>query len=164
MDLLTTVDYCNFVISLLIKMLILIRLYQRSKHITTKGTMSIALYENNNITYLKTNTFLWFTSTQDLVEARGNPCHIRPEEYFDETVPLINRDIGRPRESASRVQRFKATLWLCDTYPLSLAEQVTGLPFFKQIFKKQGNLKRQRHFRSYLCIANFELQITSLNR
>lgn len=61
---------------------------------------------------------------QDFVESRGNPCHIRPEEYFDERIPLINRDIGRPRESASRVQRFKATLWLCDTYPLSLAEQV----------------------------------------
>lgn len=64
---------------------------------------------------------------QDFVEWRTNPCHLRAEEYFDENVSLNDRDIGRPRESANRVQKFKATLWLCDTYPLSLAEQVSRI-------------------------------------
>ncbi|XP_066997848.1 ankyrin repeat domain-containing protein 13D isoform X2 [Anabrus simplex] len=54
----------------------------------------------------------------------GNPSNITPEEYFDETVDLDGRDIGRPREINTKIQKFKATLWLCEKYPLSLPEQI----------------------------------------
>ncbi|XP_022667812.1 ankyrin repeat domain-containing protein 13D-like isoform X2 [Varroa jacobsoni] len=94
---------------------------------------------------------------EDLVEARGNPCHIRPEEYFDETVPLINRDIGRPRESASRVQRFKATLWLCDTYPLSLAEQV--LPIVDLMSLNSSHFAKLRSFITLQLPTGFPVKI-----
>ncbi|XP_060803237.1 ankyrin repeat domain-containing protein 13D [Amyelois transitella] len=34
------------------------------------------------------------------------------------------RDVGRPREVATKLQKFKATLWLCEDYPLELQEQI----------------------------------------
>ncbi|XP_066043423.1 ankyrin repeat domain-containing protein 13D isoform X2 [Chamaea fasciata] len=56
-----------------------------------------------------------------------NPTAITPEEYFDPHFDLETRNIGRPIEMSSKVQRFKATLWLCEQHPLSLAEQVTPI-------------------------------------
>ncbi|CAL8356948.1 unnamed protein product [Merluccius merluccius] len=56
-----------------------------------------------------------------------NPTDITAEEYFDPEFNLNGRDIGRPVELTSKVQRFKATLWLSEAHPLSLAEQVTPI-------------------------------------
>lgn len=56
-----------------------------------------------------------------------NPNQITPEEYFDPYTDLRGRDIGRPREVTTKIQRFKGTLWLCENYPLSLQEQVNIL-------------------------------------
>ncbi|KAF6726703.1 Ankyrin repeat domain-containing protein 13D [Oryzias melastigma] len=56
-----------------------------------------------------------------------NPTAITAEEYFDPEFNLNGRDIGRPIELTSKVQKFKATLWLSETHPLSLAEQVTPI-------------------------------------
>ncbi|KAG7308729.1 hypothetical protein JYU34_005960 [Plutella xylostella] len=53
------------------------------------------------------------------------PAPSRPltaEEYFSEQRP--EGDIGRPRHLATKVQKFKATLWLCEDYPLQLQEQI----------------------------------------
>uniref|UniRef100_A0A8C1HDN8 Ankyrin repeat domain 13 family, member D n=1 Tax=Cyprinus carpio carpio TaxID=630221 RepID=A0A8C1HDN8_CYPCA len=55
------------------------------------------------------------------------PTAITAEEYFDAEFNLNGRDIGRPVELTSKVQRFKATLWLSEVHPLSLAEQVTPI-------------------------------------
>ncbi|XP_063046452.1 ankyrin repeat domain-containing protein 13D isoform X2 [Engraulis encrasicolus] len=57
----------------------------------------------------------------------NNPTAITAEEYFDPEFILNNRDIGRPVELTSKVQKFKATLWLSEAHPLSLAEQVTPI-------------------------------------
>uniref|UniRef100_A0AAX7SEE9 Ankyrin repeat domain-containing protein n=1 Tax=Astatotilapia calliptera TaxID=8154 RepID=A0AAX7SEE9_ASTCA len=56
-----------------------------------------------------------------------NPTAITAEEYFNPEFNLNGRDIGRPIELTSKVQRFKATLWLSESHPLSLAEQVTPI-------------------------------------
>ncbi|KAL7303810.1 hypothetical protein TKK_0003937 [Trichogramma kaykai] len=53
-----------------------------------------------------------------------NPYNVTPEEYFDSDVDLSNRDIGRIKEVCTKVQKFKATLWLSEDYPLSLQEQI----------------------------------------
>jgi hypothetical protein len=37
----------------------------------------------------------------------GNPCNITPEEYFDDAVDLKGRDIGRPKEVNTKIQKFK---------------------------------------------------------
>ncbi|KAF5920834.1 hypothetical protein HPG69_006145 [Diceros bicornis minor] len=56
-----------------------------------------------------------------------NPTAISPEEYFDPNFSLESRNIGRPIEMSSKVQRFKATLWLSEEHPLSLGDQVTPI-------------------------------------
>ncbi|XP_062051737.1 ankyrin repeat domain-containing protein 13D isoform X2 [Lepus europaeus] len=56
-----------------------------------------------------------------------NPTAISPDEYFDPNFSLESRNIGRPIEMSSRVQRFKATLWLSEEHPLSLGDQVTPI-------------------------------------
>ncbi|XP_071443354.1 ankyrin repeat domain-containing protein 13D isoform X3 [Hetaerina americana] len=53
----------------------------------------------------------------------GNPCNITPEEYFSD-MDLNGKDIGRPKEINTKIQKFKATLWLSEDYPLSLQEQI----------------------------------------
>ncbi|XP_058807424.1 ankyrin repeat domain-containing protein 13D isoform X2 [Phymastichus coffea] len=64
------------------------------------------------------------TSEELSIVQPTNPCNITPEEYFDPEVDLQNRDIGRPKEINAKVQKFKATLWLSEDYPLSLQEQI----------------------------------------
>ncbi|KAL0883451.1 hypothetical protein ABMA27_016830 [Loxostege sticticalis] len=44
------------------------------------------------------------------------------EEYFSD-APLPN-DIGKPKVIETKVQKFRATLWLCEDYPLELQEQI----------------------------------------
>ncbi|XP_023566597.1 ankyrin repeat domain-containing protein 13D isoform X2 [Octodon degus] len=56
-----------------------------------------------------------------------NPTAISPDEYFDPSFSLESRNIGRPIEMSSKVQRFKATLWLSEEHPLSLSDQVTPI-------------------------------------
>ncbi|KAJ1530836.1 hypothetical protein ONE63_005682 [Megalurothrips usitatus] len=55
---------------------------------------------------------------------KRNPCNITALEYFDPDVDLNGRDIGRPKEMSSKTQKFRATLWLCEDYPLALQEQI----------------------------------------
>lgn len=57
-------------------------------------------------------------------------CSISPilsppsiEEYFSDTE-LNGRDIGKPKKTATKVQKFKATLWLGDDFPIKLQEQI----------------------------------------
>lgn len=40
----------------------------------------------------------------------GNPCNITPEEYFDDAMDLKGRDIGRPKEVNTKIQKFKVIL------------------------------------------------------
>ncbi|KAL9920979.1 ankyrin repeat domain-containing protein 13D isoform 1-T1 [Glossina fuscipes fuscipes] len=49
---------------------------------------------------------------------------ITPQEYFSPEVDLTGRDIGQPRKLNTKIQRFKANLWLCEDYPIRLQEQV----------------------------------------
>lgn len=61
---------------------------------------------------------------QENSPSSSNPCNITAEEYFDETIDLNGRDIGRPKEVNVKIEKFKANLWLCEQYPLSLQEQI----------------------------------------
>ncbi|ALC42126.1 CG15118 [Drosophila busckii] len=49
---------------------------------------------------------------------------ITPEEYFSADVNLHGRDIGKPKNESTKVQRFKANLWLAEEHPIRLQEQV----------------------------------------
>ena len=63
---------------------------------------------------------------QELSTTIYNPSSITADEYFDPEVSLEGRDIGRPIEQTTKTQKFKANLWLCEEYPLSLPEQVNS--------------------------------------
>lgn len=45
------------------------------------------------------------------------------EEYFSDD-DLNGRDIGKPKRVSTKVQRFKANLWLSDDFPIKLQEQI----------------------------------------
>uniref|UniRef100_A0A8C9R7W1 Ankyrin repeat domain 13B n=1 Tax=Scleropages formosus TaxID=113540 RepID=A0A8C9R7W1_SCLFO len=57
----------------------------------------------------------------------SNPTALTAEEYFNPTLALGARDIGPPCQLTTKTQRFKAKLWLCESHPLSLAEQVAPI-------------------------------------
>ncbi|MCJ8740157.1 hypothetical protein PDJAM_G00055570 [Pangasius djambal] len=49
------------------------------------------------------------------------------EEYFNPNPSNTHKDIGQPCHLTTKTQRFKAKLWLCESHPLSLAEQVAPI-------------------------------------
>lgn len=63
--------------------------------------------------------------TQMSCPAVTNPSALTAEEYFNPTQ--TQRDIGHPCHLTTKTQRFKAKLWLCESHPLSLAEQVAPI-------------------------------------
>ncbi|CAD7088128.1 unnamed protein product [Hermetia illucens] len=48
---------------------------------------------------------------------------VTAEEYFS-GGDLQGRDIGRPKKVSTKIQRFKANLWLSEEFPIRLQEQV----------------------------------------
>ncbi|XP_068441744.1 ankyrin repeat domain-containing protein 13B [Clinocottus analis] len=56
-----------------------------------------------------------------------NPAALTAEEYFNPGSSPTQRDIGHPCQLTTKTQRFKAKLWLCESHPLSLAEQVVPI-------------------------------------
>lgn len=59
------------------------------------------------------------TSTQLDVPTKA----LTPEEYFSGDN-LNGRDVGQPQKVTTKVQRFKANLWLSEEFPIKLQEQV----------------------------------------
>ncbi|KAM9259924.1 ankyrin repeat domain-containing protein 13A isoform 1-T2 [Cariama cristata] len=76
--------------------------------------------------------------------ASNNPTAITLEEYFDPEFDLKGRDIGRPKEVTIRTQKFKATLWMSEEFPLSLMEQVT--PIIDLMARTSAHFARLRDF------------------
>ncbi|XP_044057336.1 ankyrin repeat domain-containing protein 13B isoform X2 [Siniperca chuatsi] len=56
-----------------------------------------------------------------------NPAALTAEEYFNPSSSPTQRDIGHACQLTTKTQRFKAKLWLCESHPLSLAEQVVPI-------------------------------------
>lgn len=48
---------------------------------------------------------------------------LTPKEYFG-GLDLNGRDVGQPQKVTTKVQRFKANLWLSEEFPIKLQEQV----------------------------------------
>ncbi|XP_077578289.1 ankyrin repeat domain-containing protein 13B [Stigmatopora nigra] len=65
--------------------------------------------------------------TQMSTPAVTNPAALTAEEYFNPGSSPTLRDIGHPCQLTTKTQRFKAKLWLCESHPLSLAEQVAPI-------------------------------------
>ncbi|KAG7479599.1 ankyrin repeat domain-containing protein 13B [Solea senegalensis] len=65
--------------------------------------------------------------TQMSSPAVTNPAALTAEEYFNPGLSPTQRDIGHACQLTTKTQRFKAKLWLCESHPLSLAEQVVPI-------------------------------------
>ncbi|CAL1544586.1 unnamed protein product [Lymnaea stagnalis] len=86
-----------------------------------------------------------------------NPGNITPEEYFSKLVDLGDKDIGRPKEQSTKVQKFKASLWLCEGYPLSLQEQV--IPIIDLMAQSNAHFAKLRDFITLQLPAGFPIKI-----
>ncbi|KAH9525446.1 Ankyrin repeat domain-containing protein 13B [Bulinus truncatus] len=86
-----------------------------------------------------------------------NPGNITPEEYFSRLVDLGDRDIGRPKEQSTKIQKFKASLWLCEGYPLSLQEQV--IPIIDLMAQSNAHFAKLRDFITLQLPAGFPIKI-----
>ncbi|RZC34199.1 ankyrin repeat domain-containing protein 13D, partial [Asbolus verrucosus] len=87
----------------------------------------------------------------------SNPCNITPEEYFDSAIDLEGRDIGRPKEVCVKVQKFKANLWLCEQYPLSLPEQI--LPIVDLMAISSSHFAKLKDFIQMQLPSGFPVKI-----
>ncbi|XP_072386366.1 ankyrin repeat domain-containing protein 13D [Diabrotica undecimpunctata] len=89
----------------------------------------------------------------------SNPCNITPEEYFDKDIDLSSqgRDIGRPKEIQVKVQKFKANLWLCENYPLSLPEQI--LPIVDLMAISSSHFAKLKDFIQMQLPSGFPVKI-----
>ena len=92
-----------------------------------------------------------------MTSSSNNPCSITPEEYFNHLIDLGERDIGRPRDQTVKTQKFKATLWLCETYPLSLQEQV--VPIIDLMAASNAHFKKLKDFITLQLPAGFPIKI-----
>lgn len=106
------------------------------------------------------------------------------EEYFDPEIDLGKRDIGRLKETTTKVQKFKvrvlfwifflidesfiipynfyfviiqATLWLCEDYPLSLADQI--MPIVDLMAISSTHFAKLRDFIQMQLPAGFPTKI-----
>ncbi|KAJ8679739.1 hypothetical protein QAD02_015526 [Eretmocerus hayati] len=87
----------------------------------------------------------------------GNPSNITPEEYFDPDVDLSTRDLGRPKEVNTKIQKFKATLWLSEDYPLSLQEQI--MPIVDLMAISSSHFAKLKDFIQMQLPAGFPVKI-----
>lgn len=72
-------------------------------------------------------------------------------------VDLGDRDIGRPIEQSLKVQKFKASLWLCEGYPLSLQEQV--IPIIDLMAQSNAHFAKLRDFITLQLPSGFPIKI-----
>lgn len=94
---------------------------------------------------------------EEEVVNKSNPCNITPEEYFDPELDLGSRDIGRPKEVSMKVQKFKANLWLCEEYPLSLPEQI--LPIVDLMAISSSHFAKLKDFIQMQLPSGFPVKI-----
>ncbi|XP_071629370.1 ankyrin repeat domain-containing protein 13D isoform X1 [Temnothorax longispinosus] len=87
----------------------------------------------------------------------GNSSNITAEEYFDPAVDLNGRDIGRPKEVNTKIQKFKATLWLSEDYPLSLQEQI--MPIVDLMAISSSHFAKLKDFIQMQLPAGFPVKI-----
>ena len=94
------------------------------------------------------------------VEGDGNqrnPYNITAVQYFDPNYDLKDKEIGRPKEMSTKIQRFKANLWLCEDYPLSLQEQV--LPIVDLMAISSSHFAKLRDFITLQLPSGFPVKI-----
>ncbi|XP_011642706.1 ankyrin repeat domain-containing protein 13D isoform X2 [Pogonomyrmex barbatus] len=96
-------------------------------------------------------------ATSEEFNSVGNSSNITAEEYFDSDIDLNGRDIGRPKEVNTKIQKFKATLWLSEDYPLSLQEQI--MPIVDLMAISSSHFAKLKDFIQMQLPAGFPVKI-----
>lgn len=96
-------------------------------------------------------------ATSEEFNSVGNSSNITAEEYFDPAIDLNGRDIGRPKEVNTKIQKFKATLWLSEDYPLSLQEQI--MPIVDLMAISSSHFAKLKDFIQMQLPAGFPVKI-----
>ncbi|KAL4003134.1 GPCR-chaperone family protein [Acanthocheilonema viteae] len=84
-------------------------------------------------------------------------CGLTPQQYLDKNYSMNNRDIGLPKQVTKKTTSFKATLWLCDHYPLDLQDQV--LPIIDLMAVNNAHFARLKNFIQLQLPAGFPVKI-----
>ncbi|ESN95693.1 hypothetical protein HELRODRAFT_193502, partial [Helobdella robusta] len=67
------------------------------------------------------------------------------------------KDIGRPIEQTCKIQKFKSRFWLCDSYPLSLPDQV--VPIIDLMAANNTHFRKLKDFIALQLPAGFPVKI-----
>nr|CUU99068.1 hypothetical transcript [Hymenolepis microstoma] len=123
------------------------------------GSLGFAKYDSRNIdrpgrhsnapniaprkSTVKELTHLAVPSPYPFQEAASyNPGNITIEDYFShDPTTKPKSEIGRPKVMTAKLKTYKAHIWLCEDYPLSLKDQVLPIvelmaeynPFFQKL-------------------------------
>ncbi|CAH1802482.1 unnamed protein product [Owenia fusiformis] len=135
----------------------------RTEHMTEQDKKKNPAQARNPL-----ESFLGFAEKEEKVQGANNgeileherlynPSHITPEEYFNDRIELGDRDIGRPIEQSTKIQKFKANLSLCEDYPLSLQEQV--IPIIDLMATSNAHFAKLRDFITLTLPAGFPVKI-----
>ncbi|CAG0921182.1 unnamed protein product [Notodromas monacha] len=107
---------------------------------------------------LQSTHFLKFCECIQMVFLERAVGPVTAEEYFDAEVDLGNRLIGtKKREILEKLQRFRATLWLCEDYPLRLPEQI--LPIVDLMAISSAHFAKLREFIQLQLPSGFPVRI-----
>lgn len=98
-----------------------------------------------------------FGPSENEVDAKGtgedNNGPVTEEDYFSGKSATI----GTPKEQFKKSQKFKAQLWLCEAYPLSLQEQV--LPIVDLLAISNSHFQKLKDFIHMQLPAGFPVKI-----
>lgn len=64
---------------------------------------------------------------------------------------------GRPKDQTTKTQKFKATLWLAEEFPLSLPEQV--VPIIDLMAASNAHFRKLKDFITLQLPAGFPVKI-----
>ncbi|XP_009424513.1 ankyrin repeat domain-containing protein 13A isoform X4 [Pongo pygmaeus] len=134
----------------------------RTEHLTEEEKKRYKADRNPLESLLGTVEHQFGAQGQDLTTecaTANNPTAITPDEYFNEEFDLKDRDIGRPKELTIRTQKFKAMLWMCEEFPLSLVEQV--IPIIDLMARTSAHFARLRDFIKLEFPPGFPVKIAS---
>ncbi|RTG85705.1 ankyrin repeat domain-containing protein 13 [Schistosoma bovis] len=91
--------------------------------------------------------------------ASYNPNHITAQQYFSPNIgtQIHLDDIGRPKAMITKVKTFKARLWICRDYPLSLKDQI--IPIIDLMSEYNPYFHKLKEFLTKQLPSGFPLKV-----
>jgi len=91
------------------------------------------------------------------VEGETSGAYSLASKSFDQYLACQEKAAVRPKEEFLKSQKFKASLWLCEEYPLSLQEQV--MPIVDLLAISNTHFQKLKHFIHMQLPSGFPVKI-----